>query len=164
MITCKHQACNKVRGEIVKIFCRIARARQVGGRFFDEVNETDCEACQFRDKDVDRGIFTVVQSAGIEEQINIPETLVSGEIVYKRIGWEPPPCPEGYERKSDDPQSDDAWRFVSQWKPCIHRQKKTIPRENCNCATIVQECDLKNGTRVSIAVCRECPLREEENL
>lgn len=162
MITCQHQAFNRVDGKIAKIFCRIAQGRQMGGHFRDEVTEAICETCPFRDKDVDRGIFTVVQAAGIDEsQISIPETLESGEIVYKRIGWEPPPCPEGYERKSDDPNSDDAWRFVSKWKPCIHRKAKSIMRENCACRTFVQECDLKSGAQVSIAICQLCERRVE---
>jgi hypothetical protein len=44
--------------------------------------------------------------------------LADGTIQYKKKGWEPPPCPEGFSRDPRDP-----WHFLPEWPPCDFRIK-----------------------------------------
>ena len=69
-----------------------------------------------------------------------PNILDNGTIVYARVGWEPPPVPPGYQRKSHDLTSDDAWVLVRKEPLCQHCSLLRIRRENCNCLRIVPTC------------------------
>jgi hypothetical protein len=81
-----------------------------------------------------------------------PRIFADGQIAYPKRGWEPPPVPLGYRRKSDDLRSSDAWVFLPVLPPCDHR-KSIITYSACGAAKIRYECALKHNTDP----CQTCP-------
>ncbi len=77
-----------------------------------------------------------------------PEFLPDGSIVYKKIGWEPPPSIEGYVRDKDN-----KWTFHPLWPVCEKRVGRAFVRGSCGCVQVEMTCD---GKKVSLTDCRLC--------
>lgn len=136
-------------------------AHQASSHFTQDVTAEDCSSCPLRMFTKLRLIdYTALQINGRE--FGEPKLMEDGSLVYPRTGWEPPRVPEGYNRKSDDPKSDDAWVFLPEWPPCVDREmaNTVLPcgciKMNAICASLVSG---KHGSRVSVDLCRQCPVR-----
>lgn len=82
--------------------------------------------------------------------------MFDGTLVYPKQGWEPPPVPAGYRRKSNDLHSPDAWAFEPVLPACNLRTRE-ISFTPCGAAKVVYFCRLEGQkTRVTNA-CLECP-------
>jgi hypothetical protein len=88
-----------------------------------------------------------------------PRLLNDGTIAYPKRGWEPPAIPAGYERKSNDLRSADAWIFIPIIKPCKHRQRH-LTFSPCGNAKIVWVCG-PTGRCVETTRCSTCEDRVE---
>lgn len=82
-----------------------------------------------------------------------PRVFEDGTIVYPKRGWEPPPVPEGYRRKTGDLRSPDAWVFLPVLDACTHRTKK-INYSACGAAQVTYHCTLFG--RVKPPQCQRC--------
>lgn len=89
-------------------------------------------------------------------QLNRPRIYSDGTVVYPKRGWEPPPVPEGYVRKTKNLRSLDAWKFVPKFKLCSHRVFKE-GEKSCGCVTMLLHCN-RSGELVKIneAQCQDC--------
>jgi hypothetical protein len=54
-----------------------------------------------------------------------PTKTVDGRLVYPQRGFEPPPVPAGYIRKTTNMKSPDAWTFIPIIPPCDDRTHET---------------------------------------
>ena len=57
-----------------------------------------------------------------------PRVMPNGEIHYPRKGKEPPADVRGYKRKSENPASSDAWKFVPDIPDCKQRTLQLYTR------------------------------------
>jgi len=101
----------------------------------------------------------------MKKYYDIPRMLPGGIAIYPKKGPFPPPDMEGYQRKSNNPRSVDAWIFIPLWQYCPYRQRKVVPRdEGCKCTRIVMICGLKDceyyDLPTTLKSCEECLLRQ----
>ena len=85
-----------------------------------------------------------------------PKLGEGGSIIYKKEGWEPPPTPPGYRRKSNDLESDDAWVMVPEHPLCQHLKLVEVEKESCGCLRLIPTCKLDNET-IQPGQCERCP-------
>ena len=83
-----------------------------------------------------------------------PRETSDGELVYPKRGWEPPPVPDGYRRKSPDLRTSDAWVMIPILPECNVREPR-IEYANCGAARYSYFCALRNAT-VTARQCLEC--------
>ena len=88
-----------------------------------------------------------------------PTIQPDGRLVYEKTGWEPPVCPDGYNR---DP--DNMWAFIPVWMPCADRDFENNVRP-CGCITVNAVCHSETSGRkdkkVASITCQSCPVRRE---
>lgn len=93
-------------------------------------------------------------SHGMSESHGRPRFLSDGTIAYPKRGWEPPPVPAGYRRKSANLQSADAWVMLPVMTPCEHRSTSTAYGP-CGACKISYFC---KGQRIhDLSICTRCP-------
>jgi hypothetical protein len=120
-----------------------------------------CLACRGLDKKL-----SAIQSDFILPKpipIRKPQLLKDGTIIYpkEKTDWEPPPVPVGYRRKSNDPQSSDAWIFVPEKPFCIYAAFEKKQSTSCGCERYVLNC-IKDGKKIPILsekICQNCPYK-----
>lgn len=83
-----------------------------------------------------------------------PREILTGELVYPKRGWEPPPVPEGYRRKSDDLRTTDAWVMVPVLPECTKRSEQ-VTYSRCGAAVYSYLCTLR-GAKVTAKQCLAC--------
>ncbi len=87
-----------------------------------------------------------------------PQILDDATIVYEKEGWEPPPVPPGYQRKSDDLKSQDAWILVRIEPLCKHCKLVQTRRASCDCVRIIPTCTYKGKSEnIQLNQCTTCP-------
>lgn len=87
-----------------------------------------------------------------------PEIRDDGTIIYPKIGWEPPPVPPGYKRKSDDLSRDDAWTLVRIEPLCTFCKLVQTRRKNCGCLRVVPTCTYRGKSEnIDFDRCDSCP-------
>lgn len=82
-----------------------------------------------------------------------PRILKDGTITYPKKGWEPPPVPDGYQRKGSNLQSSDAWVFVPVLQECPHRSFH-VAYTVCGAAKLTYQCALHGD--VNSIECHSC--------
>jgi hypothetical protein len=81
-----------------------------------------------------------------------------GTLTYARTGWEAPPCPPGYIRRSSDLDSDDAW-ILDPLKPlCKHLKLTPANVGACGYPRVARHC-LKIKSFVGPRTCESCRVR-----
>lgn len=90
-----------------------------------------------------------------------PRVHKDGTIVYPKKGWEPPPVPDGYERKTTNLKSSDAWTFVPKFANCKYRVLVEGKSMSCGCMAMILHCK-RTGELVKIdgAACPACDLHK----
>lgn len=89
-----------------------------------------------------------------------PQMLDDGSIVYEKVGWEPPPVPRGYKRKSDDLAHRDAWILVRKKPLCKHCKLVRIRRANCDCLKLIFTCTRRGRAKnIQLDECDTCQNR-----
>lgn len=83
-----------------------------------------------------------------------PRVSADGTIAYPKRGWEPPPVPDGYRRKSNHLASPDAWIMVPVLPTCKHRTQQ-IEHTPCNAARMTYHCTVK-GEPTNAVRCQRC--------
>lgn len=82
-----------------------------------------------------------------------PRFMADGTIVYPKRGWEPPPIPAGYRRKSDNLRSADAWIMLPVLPDC--QQRQIITKETpCGAVKITYRCVLFGD--ITVPRCLAC--------
>lgn len=87
-----------------------------------------------------------------------PRFMKDGVMAYPKRGWEPPPVPAGYRRKSDNLRSADAWIFIPLLPECRHRQR-TVSYGPCGAASITYTC--QGVALVDLSCCHTCEERTD---
>jgi len=98
-----------------------------------------------------------------ERFFETPRFLPDGTAVFPKKGMDPPPDMEGYQRRSGNPRSGDAWVFIPLWSACPHRSQRFVQRESgCRCVRIVMFCNHSDGKSepLTLACCQNCTLRQ----
>lgn len=147
------------------------------------INLTDCENCPMRSQNVPvrpkiihprqltvkdqpeehiPGLAKAPSQTPQEARTEPPEITPLGSLVYPRTGWEPPPCPPGYQRKSDDPKSDDAWVLEPMGTACKHLQISFGEVGACGYPRVRRTCG-KIQSFIGPTTCNNCRLREEQD-
>ncbi len=85
-----------------------------------------------------------------------PRIMVDGVMTYPKRGWEPPPVPAGYRRKSANLRTADAWIFIPLLPVCEYRIQ-TISYGSCGAASITYTC--KGNPLVDLSGCHTCKER-----
>ncbi len=70
------------------------------------------------------------------------EITPQGTLIYQRGGWEVPPIPPGYERRSSDPDSDDSWILDPVDAVCEHLELSPAEVGSCGYQRIKRRCKL----------------------
>jgi hypothetical protein len=84
-----------------------------------------------------------------------PNKATDGTLTYPQRGFEPPPVPAGYRRKTANLKIADAWTFIPILKPCGHRTHET-ETGSCGAQSIKYFC---KGTRIhDLSRCDRCTL------
>jgi hypothetical protein len=122
-----------------------------------------CLACQELDQNLQILPVTEVKTVPQPIPVRKPQLLKDGTIVYTKAetDWEPPPVPVGYKRKSNNPQSSDAWILIPEKPFCIHIEFEKKPAQSCGCERYFLNCT-RNGNKVLILreeTCQECPYK-----
>jgi len=90
-----------------------------------------------------------------------PQMLDDGSIVYEKVGWEPPPVPRGYRRKSDDLTHQDAWILVREKPLCKHCKLVRIQRADCDCLKLIPTCTRRGRAKnIQLDECDTCQNRK----
>jgi hypothetical protein len=89
--------------------------------------------------------------------ISRPRIMRDGSLIYPKKGWEPPPVPDGFTRKTTNLRSSDAWVFLPKFKTCEHRVFKEGHKQSCGCISLLLHCN-KSGKLVQITEgqCMKC--------
>lgn len=96
-----------------------------------------------------------------EKFYEVPRILPNGVAVFPKKGLTPPPSMEGYQRKSPNLKSSDAWVFIPLWSDCPFRAQKFVQRESgCRCVKIVMSCNHNPNQPLTLQACQNCTLRE----
>lgn len=82
-----------------------------------------------------------------------PRVMPNGDLVYPKRGWEPPPVPDGYRRKSQDLTSPDAWVLVPDLPPC-ERRREEVQVADCGKAKVTYFCSEQE--LINSAQCLRC--------
>jgi hypothetical protein len=124
-----------------------------------------CSTCQELDKNLQIISQSEIQPIPIPKPISVrkPQLLKDGTIVYTKeeTDWEPPPVPVGYRRKSNNPQSSDAWILIPEKPFCIYIEFEKRPVQSCGCERYFLNC-VKDGKKVLILreeICQNCPYK-----
>jgi len=118
---------------------------------------SECLACQMREHE-DPMPLTAPPSIVLKP----PQIQPNGVIVYEPTTFEPPPLPEGYKRKSNDPRHPDAWVLIPETEPCKHITYEVRESDSgCKCRKVNRFCT-RDGTRVALSGnnCATCPFKE----
>ena len=83
-----------------------------------------------------------------------PRLLSDGTITYPHRGWEPPPVPAGYRRKSADLKSADAWIMLPVLPACEDRCM-TPAFGPCGACKITYTC-AKGTPLYDLSTCNRC--------
>ena len=89
-----------------------------------------------------------------------PEINPLGTLIYARTGWEPPPCPLGYIRRSSDVESDDAWVLDPIKVPCKHLSLLPAEVGGCGYHRIKRRCRIIKSF-IGPKTCDDCTYRED---
>ena len=124
-------------------------------RFTSTVAESDCASCVMRVPSNHAPACVVFDG---KKDFAEPTLNSDGSITYPKTGWEPPRCPQGFER------TDDPWTFKPLWAPCADRQLHAR-KLSCGCIELDGICDSKEsakaGQLVVLGDCEACPVRRE---
>jgi hypothetical protein len=119
-----------------------------------EVDAAACKSCKYNQPSAHVEV--------VQPPPPVPTTKIEmrrdGTVVLPKTSWEPPPCPEGYNRVSNNPTSEDAWHFKSQWEKCQHRGHKILKHEGCNCTKLIPICTL-DQSELTLEICVTCTKR-----
>lgn len=96
-----------------------------------------------------------LQKAHIEP----PVITLDGTLIFAQTGWEPPPVVPGYQRKSSDLTSDDAWVLAPLEPICKHLELKVAERGSCGYHRIARKCKLVQSF-IGQRTCTKCPKKE----
>lgn len=86
-----------------------------------------------------------------------PHKASDGTLTYPQRGFEPPPIPAGYRRKTNDLKSFDAWTFVPIIPPCKHR---TCKIEVGHCGAQSHKYSCKEHRLYDLSRCGRCDARD----
>lgn len=86
-----------------------------------------------------------------------PHKASDGTISYPKRGWEPPPIPDGYQRKSTNLKSSDAWIFIPILPPCQHR---TVVVETGHCGAQAYKYSCRDVRLYDLSRCGRCDARD----
>ena len=124
------------------------------------VKQADCQDCRVRGKIVRKSVVTSIplqtpQIAPIEPPVINP----LGTLTYARTGWEPPPCPPDYHRRSSDLNSDGAWILEPAKPICKHLKLSVAERGACGYCRVKRHCGLVDSF-IGPRTCGTCQRRE----
>lgn len=116
------------------------------------VTEDICNQCRVREGANQKENRTVV-----DKPFNLrPRFMPDGVIVYPKRGWEPPPVPIGYRRKSENLKSVDAWIFIPTMPICLQRTHE-VEYGHCGACKITYYCQRDKGVRIhDLSTCNKC--------
>ena len=121
--------------------------------------QVDCKTCEGCPLRAIIKIHRTMQPRPPVSDFEQPTIKADGTLVYTKTGWEPPVCPDGYNRKIDN-----LWAFEPMWQPCVHRAFDNNVRP-CGCVSINALCRSKESglenQRVAFVQCKQCPVRQE---
>jgi hypothetical protein len=89
-----------------------------------------------------------------------PEITPLGTLIYARTGWEAPPVPFGYRRKTSDLSNDDAWVLEPIHSVCKHLELVPAEVGACGYHRVAKRCLLVDSF-VGPKTCEFCEKREE---
>ncbi len=132
------------------------------------VRPADCQGCRVREETLPEPAKMAAKMVAKktpsqksqEPPRELPRITSKGTLIYTRSGCEPPPCPPGYQRKSSDLNSDDAWILEPDKPLCKHTELKFGERGNCGYPRITCFCKLI-GSFVGPRTCGICTRRNE---
>lgn len=118
----------------------------------NRVTEDDCNSCFSRE-----GANQPEDRIVANKPFNLrPRFMSDGVIAYPKRGFEPPPVPPGYRRKSEDLKSSDAWILIPTLPACPQRTHE-VEYGTCGACKITYYCQRDKGDRIhDLSTCNKC--------
>jgi hypothetical protein len=149
VLPCKLRLEGHKDNQLMFFICNCAESPE----FKRRVTDDECNPCSFRN-----GANEPEQRTMPEEKTHgRPRIFSDGTIAYPKRGWEPPPCPVGYRRKSEDLKNSDAWTFLPVLPVCSDRHRE-VEYGRCGAASITYFCT-RGPERIRIydlSTCNKC--------
>lgn len=149
ILPCKKRLEGIKNGQLMFLICNCPNAK----KFKQRVTADICNRCSFR-----KGINEPEKRIMAEEKTHgRPRFFSDGTIAYPKRGYEPPPCPVGYRRKSKDLKNSDAWIFLPILPTCPDRHRE-IEYGRCGAASITYFCTRKSERMriYDLSTCNKC--------
>jgi len=149
ILPCKARLEGTKDGQLMFFICNCPD----GPEFKQRVTEDDCNPCFFRE-----GVNQPENRIVVNKPFNLrPRIMTDGVIAYPKRGWEPPPIPVGYRRKSEDLKSSDAWIFLPVLPVCLDRHQE-IEYGHCGACKITYFCTrgLERIRIYDFTTCNKC--------
>ncbi len=135
-----------------------------------QIDQRTCSKCTEHDRLKSRrvgGIGLKSESSRIPSERSRkgsgePPTITpDGTLIYVKEGWEPPLCPPGYRRRSNDMESPDAWVLEPEEPLCRYIKIVIGESGSCGCRRVTPMCGYhEEPTRICFRACLKCSDRE----
>lgn len=100
-----------------------------------------------------------------EKFYEVPRLLPNGVAIFPKKGLTPPPEMEGYQRRSPNLKTSDAWIFIPLWNECPARSQRFVQRDSgCPCVKIVMSCHYKPDEPLTLQACQLCEFHKQQSL
>ena len=94
-----------------------------------------------------------------------PTITPDGTLIYDQTGWEPPSCPPGYQRKSDDASTPDAWVLEPRKPLCKHIKLNIGSPTSCGYRRVIPTCTYKGkSSKIGMKKCPHCKNKEPRDV
>lgn len=157
ILPCKKRLEGIKNGQLMFFICNCPGAK----KFKQRVTEGICNQCSSRDgaNQPEQRTIAERQASGKSRKGSGEPPMVTpnGTLIYVKEGWQPPPCPPGYKRQSNDLKHKDAWTLVPMKPLCKHIE--LVPKEiaACGCCRVIPTCTYQGRSlKLTSETCQSC--------
>lgn len=139
ILPCKKRLEGIKDGQLMFFICNCPDAKE----FKHRVTEDICNQCSSREganQPVQRAMAEKPSEKPSEGSGEPPTITPNGTLIYVKEGWQPPPCPPGYRRRSNDLKHKDAWILEPMKPPCKHIDLVIGEVAACGCHRVIPTC------------------------
>jgi len=160
ILPCKTRLEGVKGSDIIFLLCHCKEHPSYKQRVTDDI----CNKCHLRvgtDQPEDR--IMVSKPEPPRKGSGEPPTITpDGTLIYVQRGWQPPPCPPGYRRRSNNLKTPDAW-VLEPLKPlCDHLRLVIGEQGACLCRRVVPTCVYQGRSlKVTSQTCQTCQTCKE---
>ncbi len=156
ILPCKHRLEGIKDGQLMFFICNCPDAEEFKRRVTGDI----CNQCSHREgaNKPERRTISNVPSEKPRKGSGKPPTITpSGTITYVKEDWQPPPCPPGYRRRSNNLKHKDAWVLEPKQPPCKHIELITGGTTACGYRRVIPTCTYQGRSlKLTSNTCQSC--------